>query len=83
MKVNEKEQEETPQSEEGQIDEEDTVAAGEAERNIDKIITPEEAKREIAQPKVAPRTKLPNNEKKCFVKIVAIGDSGVGKTSLI
>lgn len=23
------------------------------------------------------------NEKKCFVKVVAIGDSGVGKTSLI
>ena len=25
----------------------------------------------------------PNHEKKCFVKVVAIGDSGVGKTSLI
>ena len=24
-----------------------------------------------------------DKEKKCFVKIVAIGDSGVGKTSLI
>lgn len=23
------------------------------------------------------------NDKKCFVKVVAIGDSGVGKTSLI
>lgn len=33
----------------------------------------------------AERTPLPNalSEKKCFVKVVAIGDSGVGKTSLI
>lgn len=28
-----------------------------------------------------PPTSIP--EKKCFVKVVAIGDSGVGKTSLI
>ena len=46
-------QEESPKQEEEDgkeiLDEDDTVAAGEAERNIDKIITPEEeAKREIA-----------------------------------
>ena len=29
------------------------------------------------------KAKLPPVEKKCFVKVVAIGDSGVGKTSLI
>lgn len=26
---------------------------------------------------------FPTHEKKCFIKVVAIGDSGVGKTSLI
>ena len=30
---------------------------------------------------VSPQIK--KGEKKCFVKVVAIGDSGVGKTSLI
>ena len=29
------------------------------------------------------RTLSSFNDKKCFVKVVAIGDSGVGKTSLI
>lgn len=30
-----------------------------------------------------PSPQIKRGEKKCFVKVVAIGDSGVGKTSLI
>ena len=29
------------------------------------------------------RSNYSSSDKKCFVKVVAIGDSGVGKTSLI
>lgn len=70
------------------IPEEETVAAGEAERNVDKIVVQEKAsaaggKREITQPKYVKRMPPTLPDKKCFVKIVAIGDSGVGKTSLI
>ena len=43
----------------------------------------DEPKREIAQPRTAPRVSAPIPDKKCFVKVVAIGDSNVGKTSLI
>ena len=32
---------------------------------------------------VAASPQIKRGEKKCFVKVVAIGDSGVGKTSLI
>ena len=32
---------------------------------------------------VAASPQVKRGEKKCFVKVVAIGDSGVGKTSLI
>ena len=56
------------------------MAAGEEERNIDS----KPKNREIAQPSyVAKRMPPTLPDKKCFVKIVAIGDSGVGKTSLI
>lgn len=34
-------------------------------------------------PTMVPRIAASSNDKKCFVKVVAIGDSGVGKTSLI
>ena len=32
---------------------------------------------------MSPNIMSMRNDKKCFVKVVAIGDSGVGKTSLI
>lgn len=32
---------------------------------------------------IAQSPQIKRGEKKCFVKVVAIGDSGVGKTSLI
>lgn len=60
---------------------EDSVAAGEAEQSVQ--IVQKEKKREIAQPKTVQRMPSALPDKKCFVKIVAIGDSGVGKTSLI
>ena len=60
---------------------EDSVAAGEAERNVDQISDP--AGKAIEQPKYVKRMPPTLPDKKCFVKIVAIGDSGVGKTSLI
>ena len=65
-------------------EEEDTVAAGEAERNIDQKSVSKSKSPPKAAPYVAKRMPpILNNDKKCFVKIVAIGDSGVGKTSLI
>lgn len=33
--------------------------------------------------RIEPSPQIQRGEKKCFVKVVAIGDSGVGKTSLI
>ena len=36
-----------------------------------------------SNPSYVQRVSATNPEKKCFVKIVAIGDSGVGKTSCI
>ena len=50
---------------------------------------PEPLKGEVAEtdkpiaPSYVQRIQAVSPEKKCFVKIVAIGDSGVGKTSLI
>jgi len=41
------------------------------------------AKKEKSEPKLVKRMPPTLPDKKCFVKIVAIGDSGVGKTSLI
>ena len=70
----------------GQQDEsEDTVAAGEAERNVDqaKVDKKKSGKRELGPTKTVERMPPTLPDKKCFVKIVAIGDSGVGKTSLI
>ena len=61
----------------------DTVAAGEAERNQDLLMAKATEKRQITQPKYVQRMPPSIPDKKCFVKIVAIGDSGVGKTSLI
>ena len=61
----------------------DTVAAGEAERNQDLLMAKATEKRQITQPKQVQRMPPSIPDKKCFVKIVAIGDSGVGKTSLI
>ena len=34
-------------------------------------------------PEITASPQVKRGEKKCFVKVVAIGDSGVGKTSLI
>ena len=73
------------------VPEEETVAAGEAERNVDVIKTEKKSaaagansgRREISQPSYVKRMPATLPDKKCFVKIVAIGDSGVGKTSLI
>jgi len=59
------------------------VAAGEAERNIDFTKPNKAAATPSAGPSVAKRMPPTLPDKKCFVKIVAIGDSGVGKTSLI
>ena len=70
----------TPEAEE---EEKDTVASGEAERNQDVIRNKVPEKRQISQPKYVQRMPPSIPDKKCFVKIVAIGDSGVGKTSLI
>ncbi len=64
------------------LDEDSTVAAGEKERDYNKIEGVNK-QREIAQPKYVKRMQPTLPDKKCFVKIVAIGDSGVGKTSMI
>ena len=63
----------------------DTVAAGEAERNVDhaQVDSKKQGKRELGPSKTVQRMPPTLPDKKCFVKIVAIGDSGVGKTSLI
>ena len=68
-----------------QEESEDTVAAGEAERNVDqaKVDKKKSGKRELGPSKTVERMPPTLPDKKCFVKIVAIGDSGVGKTSLI
>ncbi len=58
------------------------MAAGEKERDFDKIEGVEKQSK-IAQPKYVKRMPPTLPDKKCFVKIVAIGDSGVGKTSMI
>ena len=45
----------------------------------------EQQKEKLDQVIKPPAQKVPNSapDKKCFIKVVAIGDSGVGKTSLI
>lgn len=49
---------------------------------VENTANQDEADKPIA-PSYVQRIQAVSPEKKCFVKIVAIGDSGVGKTSLI